>query len=412
MTIASDVIRVDAVPAAAKPTRDRESDMVAAIVAVAMILGYEQHVRPVFSPHINILALGVLFLHGVRRGVKIDPRRMLPVCIFACAFAWSLLSIVAKAIDPETDVFVGEVAKTVAQMGVVAGVACLAPPRTLQRSLELLTSAAIPLAIVAVLQETNTLRALYPSKAFRATSVFHDPNYASVYFGAAFMMSLIFVRNAKLRLAIIVSCLIGLYLTFSKGGAITLAVGFGAYAALRLDWPSRLLAIGAASGVTLLGGAYFGVIQSVAARFRFNMGLNQRDKYWLEAVESVRERLWFGHDIEQSKKISTIFDHAHNSIHNYYIEQALFYGLPYTFIVILLIVISLWRSRLSPTWFGFATFMAVGANAFTYSIGSVGLLPYLFTVAFLAPFMAGWRLDQGRPIRTGGLVERGEKRRV
>ena len=360
------------------------------VLATGLIVGYEKFLQERLFPYINLAVVAgfyvILLLQF--RGKLIKPHPI-PATLFGAAVCFALaaqwLAFGVSALFWPHNI------KIVAQFVLLLSALCLVTQQMARRLLRIVNVWIVVIASLTIPLVCFGRFALWSLEDLRSASIFHDPNYAGVIFGFSLLYTLTMsTMAARLRYPVIAVLALMLSATFSKGALLSIVI---ALCWLVLRKTPRLFLVLGPPVTWIASRSLTAILEWLNTHFpilRIGSGLNYRDRFWTDAFHAIVESPGVGHSQES---LHAIIDHRApgtdiNSLHNYYMESAFLYGLPFTALVLCVLFFSFRGSmRAAPGINTLLVFLMVAANNFTFSIGSVGLLPFLFTFVAVYPFL-------------------------
>ncbi|WP_296238881.1 hypothetical protein [Psychrobacter sp. UBA5136] len=235
-------------------------------------------------------------------------------------------------------------------------------------------------AITFLIQFTNYIDMYWSFTLLRNSSIFFDPNFASVFLGLGGLASIVYIKNIKLSYLLFLYFSLASFFTFSKAGIIALLLSLTIYFVRRFNPIYSIVAILGLTSVLFY--VYFNIDLNM---FRFEQGLNERDNLWRFVVDNIfiNQNL-FGVGVDEMGSVLIRNNFSNVSTHNYYFDTLLTYGLLPFFLNIILVISVLYSMFLKNSkYLPIFLFLVIQSNAVLISFGGISLLSALLTILAL-----------------------------
>lgn len=217
----------------------------------------------------------------------------------------------------------------------------------------------------------------------RNASIFYDPNFAAMIFGAGFLLALKNKFKKKIvKIIMLVVIGIAIILTGSRGTllSIVLALCIFLFIYLKINPFKRLLLI-----IIFAFATYFGLrYLYLTDFFRVYQGSNNRIEMWMFTIKEIIRHPFIGYGYQSITKFLNINYFSNASTHNSFLDFAFAYGIPclilYLYLIISILINALKnRNKSNEKYILVTIFFIINANTILYSFGGVGIGSLLFT---------------------------------
>lgn len=233
------------------------------------------------------------------------------------------------------------------------------------------------LLITYLIQFTNLVFPFWDFTFYRNSSIFFDPNFASVFLGLGALIALTINNKNKISIILFLLFSIGTFLTFSKAAIIALILSVSTFFLRRL---SPLYSISILTFLSFI--LYFLFLVLDLTMFRVEQGLNERDNLWRFVFDYVfNNQNLFGIGYSNIKDVLAFNGFKNSSTHNYYFDILLTYGLlAFIFNIIFSLSVILVMFIKNSIYLPLFIFLFIQSNAILISFGGIGLLSVIITL--------------------------------
>jgi O-antigen ligase len=233
------------------------------------------------------------------------------------------------------------------------------------------------LSMIAIVIELNDGLLIYEEIFFRSASIFFDPNYFGVI--SAIGVIILFSQKGLHNKFFFFINILALYFSGSRSAMLGLIFVIVLY--LLVLSGSKISKRTKVIGTTVL--SIFILIFSISGFFRFEYGLSGRTGLWVKAIKYIKSSPLYGHGegslprLLESEKIS------HTSFHNYFLDNAVMYGVPIIIVIIsifLIILIKGFIHNVSPVILQVILLLFFNMFFITISLGGLGAISLIFSI--------------------------------
>lgn len=248
----------------------------------------------------------------------------------------------------------------------------------------ILIKAAIICSIISLLININNGRFIFYSfLGNRNASIFWDSNFCGMIIANGFLLLFFNKEKSINKLLLSIICLLAIYLTKSRGTALSLILCFFVY----YIFDNKRKGIKKIFFIVLYISISYLLIMYMynTDYFRIYQGSNNRIEMWKVAYEYIKKEPIFGYGYQAIGNFLLAYGFGNTSTHNSFIDFVFSYGIIASVLYIVLLLKILIRAfinrkKINTKYLICCAFSIFNSMTITYSFGGVGLASAIFTI--------------------------------